>query len=191
MLLRGPNGCGKTTLLRGLARLIPPDHGDVAINGITAASDHAKMMRQIVLIGHRNANAESLDAYHALAMVAGLAGRIPRYDDIMMALETMGMAELAKRQIDHLSAGQQRRLALARLALLADETHRLWLIDEPFNALDDDAIEKLHHLIKHYLSAGGAAIISGHGPIPLTTSQTLSLDQLDTYQVTKRGKDRS
>ena len=190
MLLRGPNGCGKTTLLRGLAGLIPLDGGDVMINGFTAASDHANMMRQLILIGHRNANAENLDAYHALALTAGLAGLSPRPDDIMMALETLGLAGLAARQIGHLSAGQQRRLALARLALPAGESHRLWLIDEPFNALDDDAANTLQHLLTRHLAAGGAAVISGHGTMPLHPTQTLYLDRLNDQNHSKYESER-
>jgi heme exporter protein A len=87
----------------------------------------------------------------------------------------MGITALAHRQINQLSAGQQRRVALARLVLAASQTHRLWLIDEPFNALDDAATSQLCDLITTFCHDGGSAIISGHGHMPLHPDATLTL----------------
>ncbi|MAJ34846.1 MAG: heme ABC exporter ATP-binding protein CcmA [Candidatus Puniceispirillum sp. TMED52] len=187
LFLRGANGSGKTTLLRALAKLIPLHHGQYAINGVPHTADHAALMRQLLLVGHRNAGVEHLNVISSLRLMASLMNieaspekipeKIPEQirKKIMTSLDALGIKPLAERQISHLSAGQQRRLALARLMLAADMTHRLWLIDEPFNALDDDAARRLCDIITSYCSQGGSAVISGHGTMPLTPDMTLTL----------------
>lgn len=175
MFLRGANGSGKTTFLRGLARLIPLTHGQFAINGIINTSDQTAFMRQLILIGHRNAGLEHLNAIDSLRLMASLMDMEPSQQEILAALDHMGIRKIAHRQISHLSAGQQRRLALSRLALANKTPHRLWLIDEPFNALDDIATKQLCELINTYCKNGGSAVISGHGNMPLSPDITLTL----------------
>ena len=183
LFLRGANGCGKTTLLRALAKLIPLRHGQYAINGVQHKADHATLMRQLLLVGHRNAGFEHLNVISSLRLMASLMNieTSPKQiteqitEQIMAALDKMGIKPLAEPQISHLSAGQQRRLALARLMLAADMTHRLWLIDEPFNTLDDNAASRLCDIITSYCNHGGSAVISGHGTMPLIPDMTLTL----------------
>lgn len=175
MFLRGANGSGKTTFLRGLARLIPISGGQFAINGITNTADQSAFMRQIILIGHRNAGFEHLNVTDSLRLMASLMDMEISQQQIIAALDHMGITALAHRQMNQLSAGQQRRVALARLVLAAPQTHRLWLIDEPFNALDDAATSQLCSLITAYCHDGGSAIISGHGHMPLHPDATLTL----------------
>ena len=173
MLLRGKNGAGKTSLLRGLARLTPLESGAYSINGI-APSNHSLFMRQLVFIGHRHAlGAHSV--FESLALLVALAGVRASRDALMEALAVMGLAGQATRQTSQLSAGQQRRLALARLVVMGVETHRLWLMDEPFSTLDEAGRRQLTTRIKSHLKQGGAAVISTHDSIPFTAHQTLTI----------------
>lgn len=175
IFLRGANGTGKTTLLRGLAGLIPLDHGNFSINGVSNNDDHTALMRQLILVGHRNASLENLTVAASLRLMANLMDMYPDHPQILAALDSMDIKPLALRQISHLSSGQQRRLALSRLALASTMCHRLWLIDEPFNALDSNATDHLCDLITTYCKNGGSAIISGHGEMPLKPDLTLTL----------------
>lgn len=148
--LRGPNGCGKTTLLRTLAGLRPPLAGRVERGG-----------RACSFLGHQDGLAENLPARTNLEMFAQLhgggAGAVRRVPALMAEL---GVPERAVR---HLSAGQRRKLALARLRLTA---HPLLLLDEPFDALDAQGCAWLTALAHAHLRRGGAIVLTSHQALP-------------------------
>jgi heme exporter protein A len=149
--LRGPNGCGKTTLLRTLAGLRPPLAGRVDRGG-----------RGCSFLGHQDGLAENLHARVNLEMFVRLHGG----GADMLAAAPGLMAELGvpDRAVRYLSAGQRRKLALARLRLLA---HPLLLLDEPFDALDAQGSAWLSALAHAHLRRGGAIMLTSHQALPV------------------------
>ena len=156
LLLRGPNGGGKTTLLLTLAGIIAPLDGRFAIAG--AGEDQ----RVLHYCGHRNAIKPRLTVLENLAFWAEVNGATGV--SAMAALDEVGLGHLADLDAGFLSAGQSRRLALAPLLV----SHRpLWLLDEPTAALDSEGHELVTRLIDRHLDFGGLAIAATHDPITL------------------------
>jgi heme exporter protein A len=167
LLVTGPNGAGKTTLLRTLAGFLRPDAGSIRLEG--AAPDRA-LGEQCHYVGHASAVKASL----TVAENAGFWGRFlggarGRLD---AALETFGLAALRDIPAGYLSAGQRRRLGLARL-LLAERP--LWLLDEPTASLDSAAQEVLAGAVNRHLAAGGLAIAATHAPLGFAGARELPL----------------
>src|SRR5690606_1081014 len=149
LLLRGPNGAGKSTLLLTLAGLLAPVEGEVVLSGHPDEAGPAAHY-----CGHRNAVRAHLSVLETLqfwAAVNGATGMAAKD-----ALERVGLARLARVDSGYLSAGQQRRLALARLLVT---TRPIWLLDEPTAALDAQGQGLLAELLADHLGAGGLAII--------------------------------
>src|SRR5262245_13971756 len=157
LLVTGPNGAGKTTLIRTLAGFLHPDAGQIRLDG--APSDRS-LGEQCHYVGHANAVKPSLTvAENASFWGRFLGGARTRLD---AALETFGLAALRDIPAGYLSAGQRRRLGLARL-LLAERP--IWLLDEPTAALDSAAQEVLAGAVNRHLAAGGLAIAATHMPL--------------------------
>jgi heme exporter protein A len=156
LLLRGPNGTGKTTLLLTLAGIVGPVAGAFALEG--ADPD----VPQIHYCGHRNAIKPRLSVAENLQFWAALNG--PTGVSIADALAEVRLGALGGLDAGYLSAGQSRRLALARLLV----SHRpVWLLDEPTAALDIEGHDLVTRLIDHHLDNGGLAIAATHDPITL------------------------
>jgi heme exporter protein A len=170
LLLRGPNGSGKSTLLRCLAGLLPADSGAVSWAGAPIAGDPDGHRRRLRYLGHQDAVKPQLTVAENLRFAAALsgAGRI----DAGGALDAFGIAGLADLPARYLSAGQRRRLALARLVAAPAP---LWLLDEPLAGLDDAAQALLAAALAAHRSQGGLAVLSVHGPFALAGAQTLDL----------------
>ncbi|MEM6556086.1 MAG: heme ABC exporter ATP-binding protein CcmA [Pseudomonadota bacterium] len=152
ILLRGANGSGKTTLLRQLAGLSPPQAGQVA----RTQAHH--------WIGHTNGLKAHETPRSHLAHWARVWGS---ETDISAILKEMGLRKPSEVPSGMLSAGQKRRTALARLKLIE---RKLWLLDEPFNALDSDGQAQLAEMIERHRATGGAIIAALHGDAPIESS---------------------
>ena len=156
LLLRGPNGTGKTTLLLTLAGIVAPLAGFFAFEG---GDEEA---RQLHYCGHRNAIKPRLSVKENLAFWGTVNG--PDGIDPDAALDEVGLGGLDTLDAGYLSAGQARRLALARLLV----SHRpLWLLDEPTASLDIEGHDLVTRLIDRHLDQGGMAIAATHDPITL------------------------
>lgn len=168
LVLRGPNGAGKTSLLRLLCGLATPSRGRVRFCG--GPLDEAAR-RAIGYIGHQPGIKTLLSPLENLRALAALADLPPAMCP-EAALRAAGLAGLEQRLCKHLSAGQQRRVALARLWL---EPRRVWLLDEPFTALDRDGAAALAARLAQIRAAGGAAVLAMHGEQPLPPHRVLEL----------------
>lgn len=166
LLLRGPNGSGKSTLLLTLADLLPPLEGTVTIEGY----DTETLGPALHHCGHRNAVRPRLGVAETLDFWAGLNGRTGL--DCAAALDRVGLGAIAGLDAGYLSAGQQRRLALARLLV---SRRPLWLLDEPTAALDAQGHALLGELLEEHLAHGGLAVIATHDEIALKGLDVLSL----------------
>jgi heme exporter protein A len=167
LILSGRNGAGKTTLLRLLAGLVRPEAGRLFWNEMDALSDSTAHAGRVALLGHQDALKPGLTAAENLAFAARLSGR-----PVAAALADLGLEELADLPVRMLSAGQKRRLALARVSL---SSGRLWLLDEPTLGLDDPAVERLGALLARHRAAGGLIVAATHVALPLPMAETLRL----------------
>lgn len=161
--LRGRNGRGKTTLLRLLAGLASPTAGEIRLGG--EVPEGMAWRSGLLYIGHANALKDDLSATEALRFNASLSGPPPTAAELRQALARLGVAERARAPVRTLSQGQRRRVALARLAL--PSAPRLWLLDEPFDALDDVGIATLNGLLGDNAARGGAALLTSHQSLSL------------------------
>ncbi|HUC17177.1 MAG TPA: heme ABC exporter ATP-binding protein CcmA [Acetobacteraceae bacterium] len=167
IIVRGPNGAGKSTLLRLIAGLLPPAAGQLRWQGENALLDLPLHARRIAYLGHQDAIKTALTATENLRFAAsGSGGRIA---DALAALDLAPLADLPARLF---SAGQKRRLALARIVL---SNAPLWLLDEPTNALDGAAATRLASLIAAHRVAGGLVIIASHAELSLPEATELAL----------------
>jgi heme exporter protein A len=156
--IAGPNGAGKTSLLRILCGLAAPAAGEVRWKGEAIGSLREDYSAQLVYLGHSPGLKDELTAAENLSIACRLAGNARKDEDILRALRHLGVPEAVL--LRRLSQGQRRRAALARLLLSAAAP--LWLLDEPFAALDARAIGLVEELVTLHLTRGGIAVFTTH-----------------------------
>jgi heme exporter protein A len=157
--LRGANGSGKSSLLRMMAGLLPPAGGALAWNGTPIGEDRDSHRARVAYVGHLDAVKGALTVAENLAFWAKLRGGSDA--DVTQALTAFRITDLARVPARHLSAGQRRRVALARLLACPAP---LWLLDEPATALDTQAQAALDHAMAAHLGAGGMVVMATHEP---------------------------
>lgn len=168
----GDNGAGKTTLLRTLVGLSQPDAGEIRWNGVSVSERADEFRASSVYLGHPAAIKDELSPLENLRLALALDGHDVDEDAALDALERIGLAGREDLAARHLSAGQKRRVLLARLLL---RPAALWVLDEPFTALDRDAIGVLHALIEAHLDRDGMAVLTSHQAVPLGRGAAVSL----------------
>jgi heme exporter protein A len=164
LYLQGPNGAGKTSLLRTLCGLLPPAAGEIRWRGQPIARLGEEYRRELFFLGHSDAIKEELTPFENLTLSARLAGMPLDEERALDALSRLGLAGCEEQPCRALSRGQKRRAALARLAL---DRRPLWLLDEPFTALDATAVEVLAALIGAHLQDGGLTVLATHQPVEI------------------------
>lgn len=172
--IEGANGSGKTTLLRAICGLVVPEAGRVLWDDVDAVHDPEALRRALTLVGHSGGAKRDLTPRENLQAALAIAGGGPARE-CAEALERVGLAARADTPLRRLSAGQARRVALARLLL---RPNPLWILDEPFSALDRGGKTLLEELIVGHCKGGGMVLLTTHQPAdfgPMAV-RTLSLE---------------
>ena len=164
----GVNGAGKTSLLRTVCGLMMPSAGQVLWQGADVQKLRDEFNRQLIYVGHAAALKDDLSALENLCAAATLGGNTVAISAAQAALIESGLKGRERMPSRNLSQGQKRRVALARLALGASAA--LWVLDEPFNALDSAATDWLLGLITGHLQRGGLVVLTSHQPVALPAS---------------------
>lgn len=164
----GPNGSGKTSLLRIICGLTAPAAGEVRWAGTNIRQLGEDYFAQIAYVGHQNGMKEELDPVENLRISCGVAGNALSKPEAHAVLERVGLNKQRHLPARLLSAGQRRRLALSRL--LASRA-TLWILDEPLSSLDDDGAMLARNLISDHLSNGRMAIIATHQEMSLSAGE--------------------
>jgi heme exporter protein A len=173
LVLTGPNGSGKSTLLRVVAGFLRPETGHVALTGPDAASG-VKLAEACHYLGHRNAMKAELSVSENLSFWKCFLGDFEggKGLSITAAAEAVGLGGITHLPFGYLSAGQQRRIAFAKLLVAY---RPVWILDEPTAALDVKAEEIFAGLIRNHLSDGGILLAATHQPLALETVKELQM----------------
>jgi heme exporter protein A len=171
LVLTGPNGAGKSSLLRIIAGLIHPAQGRLALEG---SDPELSVGEQSHYVGHLDPLKPALTVTENLAFWARFLNDSGEANDAVIArgLEAVGLDDLARLPAGYLSAGQRRRLSLARILTVP---RPIWLLDEPTTALDAASQERLRQVMQVHLSGGGLLVAATHGPLGLAEAQYLRL----------------
>lgn len=175
LVIVGPNGAGKTTLIRALAGFIRPEAGRIELQGGDPERDRAE---QCHYVGHLTGLKANLTAFENLVfwsdyLATGTPAQ-PTGARVTAALARLALSHLADIPAGLLSAGQKRRLSLARLLVA---TRPVWLLDEPTSSLDDASTGLLTGILNEHLSSGGIVVAATHLPLGLAKATTLRLGE--------------
>jgi heme exporter protein A len=171
--LRGANGSGKTSLLRILSGLAAPAEGEVRWRGESIRSLGEEYSRSIAYLAHQNGVKDELSAIENLRIGCGVAGNPLSTSNAQAILDQVGLSRQQNLPARSLSAGQRRRVALARL--LASKA-AVWILDEVLTSLDDAAIKLSRRFIGDHLSKGGLAIIATHQELDLVADRVQRIE---------------
>ena len=177
--LEGDNGVGKTSLLRIVCGLSPAEAGQVCWRDKTIQDNAAAFRSSLFYLGHGLSLKEELTALENLMSDAAVSGRTLSEPQALVALARMGLRGREHLPLRVMSQGQKRRTALARL--LASQA-LLWVLDEPFVALDAKAVDGLRGLLAEHLTQGGLVLFTSHQPVVLIAANGLPLD-VQTYRL--------
>ncbi|MBB6523234.1 heme exporter protein A [Pseudoteredinibacter isoporae] len=177
----GPNGAGKTTLLRCLVSLAEPSAGHIRFCGQRLSKQLFEFRRQLLYLGHLPGIKSALTPAENLRWYAGLEGDGDNLDQrVELALKEVGLYGYEDQSCFNLSAGQQRRVALARLYL---SQAKIWILDEPLTAIDKAGVAKLEQRFAEHSEAGGIVILTTHQDLKLESLKRLDLqDYLPTAE---------
>lgn len=176
--VHGPNGAGKTTLLRALCGLVAPAAGRICWDGEDIQSLREEYFRRVSYFGHLNALKDELTGLENIVLALGLAGQSVDETVVSDMLARLGVEACQDLPVKVLSQGQKKRVALARIMLAGTP---LWILDEPFTALDVNAVDVLSRMIVDHVSNGGMAVLTTHQDVGL------ALNQVRHIHLGKRG----
>lgn len=164
MQIEGDNGSGKTSLLRMVCGLAPTASGEVRWGGQAISEVRHAFSRDLLYLGHSLGLKDELSAVENLRVASVLAGHSVGHEQAVQALQAQGLGSRSHLPLRVLSQGQKRRVALARLQL---SKARLWVLDEPFVALDTLAVLALQQVLRQHLEQGGLLLFTSHQAVDL------------------------
>ncbi|AKD25974.1 heme ABC exporter, ATP-binding protein CcmA [Polynucleobacter duraquae] len=170
--IRGENGVGKTSLLRLLTGLASPDCGEVLWYGQPIKKQESEYHSKLLFLGHRDALKEDLSAIENLRMYAAIDGITLSEQDAFASLWRFGLKGREDLPVNCLSAGQKKRVLMARMLT---RRAQLWILDEPFNALDTHAVGELQALIVEHLQGNGLVVLTSHQSLAISGLRVLDL----------------
>ncbi|MFC0225297.1 cytochrome c biogenesis heme-transporting ATPase CcmA [Serratia aquatilis] len=174
--VEGPNGAGKTSLLRIIAGLAQPDSGEVLWHGANTRSNREQYHLDLLFLGHQPGIKSMLTPFENLQFYQAVR-QPPDANALWLALEQVGLVGYEDVPVAQLSAGQQRRVALARLWL---SNNPLWILDEPLTAIDKQGVGELSALFEHHAQQGGMVLLTTHQDLIDTRRMVKKIRLADT-----------
>lgn len=172
--IEGANGTGKTSLLRILAGLSQPYEGDVLYEQAAITTCRDEFYQDLTFIGHLAGVKGELSALQNLSFNLSIQG--DRLDNIEQAINAVDLTGFENANAAHLSAGQNRRIALARLW---QSTSKIWILDEPFTAIDKSGVATLEQLFIDHTAQGGAIVFTSHQELQIANQQVIHINLED------------